>query len=821
VTPRDAFHDSFRVGAAATLLCVPAAAQTVDEHLWATDGAVQAIVEHSGTIYIGGSFSRVGPATGAFAPLDADVGVPLPSFPRVTGIVFALCPDGAGGWYIGGNFSHVGGIPRSNLAHVLSDYSVSVWDPDVASAAGWSVFTITLSGSTVYIGGSFPSVGGEPRSGIAAIDAFSGYLLPWNPSAAGGQADVFAIAVDGPTVYAGGNFTSIGGQPRKNVAALDAATGAATAWDPDASSSVAALVPAGSTIYAGGYFVSIGGQTRRGIAALDAATGEATDWNPNAVGSVADLAIDGSVVYVGGDFTSIGGQSRDHLAALDVDTGAATAWDPGANDEVRSLTVGGSAVYAAGHFTSIGGQPRNYLAALDLATGAATAWNPNGTSRAYAVARHGSTVAVGGNFRILGGAARSNVAALDASTGLATSWNPGADAEVKALAVSGSTVYAGGSFTFIGAKPRNRVAALDAATGAVTGWDPNANGVVHTLDVDGSTVYAGGAFTSIGAQPRILLAGIDPATGDATSWNPIFVDGVNLQSVDAIVVTGAAVYAGGEFTCGGITTVHRNIVAFDRGTGATLAWSADQAWPDPVLAVVTDGSTVYIGGGFTDVGGQARNGIAALDAVTGSVTGWNPNAETYASPGVVHALVLDGPTVYAGGYFESIGGQPRLALAALDAVSGGATSWNPDPGPPASYATVFALAGSATAVYAGGSFRSMDGLPHAHLAAVDGSGATDAPDRVDALPFAPRLENDPNPFRFSTSIRFVLPAAARTRMDVFDVAGRRVAAPLDEAWLDAGPHEVGFRSRGLSSGVYWCRLETGGHAATRRMLVLK
>ncbi len=115
-----------------------------------------------------------------------------------------------------------------------------------------------------------------------------------------------------------GDFTTIGGQARNGLAALDAATGAATAWNPDANWTVGTLAVAGDTVYAGGAFTAIGGQARSGnIAALDATTGTATAWNPSADGGgVSTLALSGDTVYVGGGFTAIGGQARNRLAAL-------------------------------------------------------------------------------------------------------------------------------------------------------------------------------------------------------------------------------------------------------------------------------------------------------------------------------------------------------------------------------------------------------------------------------------------------------------------------------------------------------------------------
>ncbi len=82
-------------------------------------------------LHIGGSFTHVVPNAAHGVPIDTETGKPLPSFPRVEGNVYACVPDGAGGWFIGGYFSEVGGVTRNNTARILPDLSVDgSFDPD-------------------------------------------------------------------------------------------------------------------------------------------------------------------------------------------------------------------------------------------------------------------------------------------------------------------------------------------------------------------------------------------------------------------------------------------------------------------------------------------------------------------------------------------------------------------------------------------------------------------------------------------------------------------------------------------------------------------
>ena len=88
---------------------------------------------------------------------------------------------------------------------------------------------------------------------------WTGIPTAWNPGTDNGPVE--ALALRGNTIYVGGFFTAAGGQPRHNLAALDATTGAPTVWNPGTSDvSVRALAVSGSTVYIGGNFIMAGGQ---------------------------------------------------------------------------------------------------------------------------------------------------------------------------------------------------------------------------------------------------------------------------------------------------------------------------------------------------------------------------------------------------------------------------------------------------------------------------------------------------------------------------------------------------------------------------------
>jgi hypothetical protein len=346
------------------------------------DGEVVGLAVARGKVYVQGAFSRFGPYTGSFALVDRLTARRQPTVGAVSGAVEAVASDGRGGWFIGGLFDHVGSVACENLAHLTADGRLDqrfCLDPDHI------VLELALEGRTLYVGGAFDSIGGERRSLIASLDADTGAINPWHPSASGDHVE--AIAATGSVVYVGGRFTSLGGAPRRDLAALDARTGNALPWNPHPDDLVFDITLLGSSVFVGGGFTRVDGEPRLGVAAFDAQTGDLTAWRADLSstlggppeGWVSALAGSESTLYIGGLFDHVGGLARDGLAAVDSVSGAVRPWRPPLSPLTETLVIAGDTVYAGGDFFASPNEDRKIGSLLAIAadTGALEDWRPD------------------------------------------------------------------------------------------------------------------------------------------------------------------------------------------------------------------------------------------------------------------------------------------------------------------------------------------------------------------------------------------------------------------------------------------------------------
>jgi trimeric autotransporter adhesin len=318
---------------------------------------VQAITTNATTIQVNG------------APLSGDVrnviewdgGKWIADGPGLGGTIEELAYlDGI--TYAVGSLSGIVGGPA---LHGVAAWNGTNWfNPGDLPSFG---LTIAVDGTNVYAG---HQTGIQRRTESGWVDV--GNNLP---------GEVRAIAFDGPTIYAGGNFSTNSPEAITNIATF---TG--DQWKPlggGVNGTVRALAVVDHKLYAGGDFTQADGRPANNIAVWDgAAWKELGGGISNGIYATTVYAMQPDGVgglFVGGDFRSVGDQPANFIAHW---TGA--NWETlgsGLNGPVTGLAIKGEDMFVIGSFTRAGNHPSLQIARWRLSdlTLSPVAIAPNGT----------------------------------------------------------------------------------------------------------------------------------------------------------------------------------------------------------------------------------------------------------------------------------------------------------------------------------------------------------------------------------------------------------------------------------------------------------
>jgi hypothetical protein len=339
--------------------------------------------------------------------------------------------------------------------------SISVTS-DATGGTNGRVDAILVVNGVTYVGGSFSMVFDRSghsiaRSNLAAFNS-NGNPTSWDPNVNG---EVRALAASGSTIFAGGTFSTVGGKAAKSIAAINQA--GTRIWGGGSGGTVRAVRYANGKVFIGGVFLQIQGQHRDRLASLNASNGRVTGWNPHANGAVYALAPTGTRIFVGGEFTAIGGATAPHLVDLSQTTGARIRFASHPQYPVTGLALGS-------HLFVAGGGTGGHEAAYTLAGNRIWLRVTDGAAAAVGVA--GGQIVFGGHFNNvcksnLGGgspfACTTNIIRehlfATLPNGALLSWNPKVNSTLGVFAVRAgpSNVWVGGDFTSVGTGTRNHL----------------------------------------------------------------------------------------------------------------------------------------------------------------------------------------------------------------------------------------------------------------------------------------------------------------------------------------------------------------------------
>ncbi len=492
------------------------------------------------------------------------------------------------------------------------------------------------------------------------------------------------------------------------AALLAQSPSAVDGFNPDVDGNVYVLATqADGKLLVGGQFATVGGVARNNLARFNADGSLDTAFNPNANGPVRAIVLQGdNRIVIGGDFTTLQpgatgtAATRNRIARLNADGTVEATFNPNLGGQLQPqvhalLLQPSGQIVAGGTFTTVGTTTRNFIARFNADGSLDAAFNPNPNGMVLALAQHvDNKIVVAGGFTTLqptgdsSATTRNRIARLNPTGTLDTEFNPNANNGVAALAVQrDGKIVLGGFFTTLqpvgDTSPANRthLARLNVNGTLDSEFYPRAEGNVSSiaLQADGGLLI-GGIFNAVwGRGTTSTSRGFVARFNGDGSLDPDFAPFVNAEVRAFAFQADGKIVIGGNFTRaqpnGAVAALIRNHLARLNPDGSFDANFELDAGGRTLVSVTQADGKIVIGGTFTSVGGATHNYVARLNADGSVDSTYNPDFN-----GRVYTMAYEASSnkVIVGGAFTTIGGEPRNHIARLNANGTIDSEFNPN-----------------------------------------------------------------------------------------------------------------------------------------------
>ena len=601
-------------------------------------------------------------------------------------------------------------VNGKNISQVFKlDAHTGTIDTSFSLQPDGKVYSIAAKGDTLFVSGTFNNIAGNAQSRLAAVSCSTGKFIDWHPviNICNRSSDgIGVMLIYNNLLYAGGKFKIPGTPDMASVARFDLNTGKVdtsfhfnTLLKNCGNTNITGMALYNNKLFLAGYFsLDLSNEQIKNLVTINLddktihpVSRSFTTSTPYNDESPKLTEYNGKIYCHGVSVTDTATMlSRKYLFAFDANSGHLTQWNPNPDEQVFTFSVSEGRFFISGYFTVLKtlfiNNVKDYtLAALNTHTFQYIPILNHGkmlTGSVNSFSYNDKYIYAGCNTNIYGDSTINGILRLNRKDlrfssfhpHLLTGINPSKIYKID-LGLNGLYVLRSGNNGY------KNVRLVDGETGELKNWQYTlTNHEINRMFIlRKDVVLSSDWFDLWPAYKRSGLAKINLSTGKLSEWSPEFqVPGSNnLPTLIKLEVSGDTVFTlfRNQAVLNGLDTGNMFIV--DGGTGQIISGFNPpkfpySSWTYPGKTFTVTGSSIFIGGDFTEVNNEPHYHLVKISKKTGQPEQWpSPFISNNGNNGYVNSVLAYKDTLYVGGEMMSIQGDSVFYdLVSLNAKTG-------------------------------------------------------------------------------------------------------------------------------------------------------